>query len=124
MTWRTTVTAPAEPPTEGTAADHTRSGTDVAEAIGVAEESSSVQKVHDRPEDTSSRSAPVEQAADDPEMTEGQVVLGDGEGDTPRPGADPREAGSGGAQSAPGARQPDRRSAGQPEPDGPPFGEN
>jgi hypothetical protein len=38
--------------------------------------------VHDRPEDTKSGTAPVEQTAGDPEMTEGQVVLGeDGGGD-------------------------------------------
>ena len=115
------MTAPAEPPTEGTAADSTRSGADIAEAIGVAEDGSSVQSVHDRPEDTKSGAAPVEQAAGDPEMTEGQVVLGDGDGGTPSGGADPRDAGSGGAQSAPGARQSDRRAAGQPEPEGPPF---
>jgi hypothetical protein len=115
------VTAPPEPPTEGTGADPTRSGADIAEAIEVAEQGSSVQRVHDRPEDTKSGTAPVEQTAADPEMTEGQVVLGDGNGDIPSPGIDPRAAGSGGAQSAPGARQSDRRSAGQPEPDGPPF---
>ena len=115
-----------EPATEGTLADHSRSGADVAEAIEVAEQGSSVEEVHARPEDTTSGEAPVEQAAGDPEMTEGQVVLGDGEpgrGSDPAvdPGIDPREAGSGGAQSAPGARQSDRRSAGQPEPGGPPF---
>ncbi|MDX6375098.1 MAG: hypothetical protein QOD98_4086 [Nocardioidaceae bacterium] len=77
------MTAPAEPPTEGTAADSTRSGADIAEAIGVAEDGSSVQSVHDRPKDTKSGAAPVEQAAGDPEMTEGQVVLGDGDGGTP-----------------------------------------
>ena len=49
-------------------------------AIEVAEEGSSVQRVHDRPEDTKSGTAPVEQTAGDPEMTEGQVVLGEENG--------------------------------------------
>ena len=77
------MTAPAEPPNEGTAADATRSGADIVEAIEVAEEGSSVQRVHDRPEDTKSGTAPVERTAGDPEMTEGQVVLGDGNGGAP-----------------------------------------
>lgn len=111
------MTAPAEPPTEGTAADSSRSGADIAEAIGVAEDGSSVQSVHDRPENTKSGTAPVEQVAGDPEMTEGQVVLGDGNGAPSSSGIDPREAGSGGAQSAPGARQSDRVAAGEPPPD-------
>jgi hypothetical protein len=55
-------------------------------------------------------------------MTEGQVVLGEGEAGTPSSGTDPREAaGSGGAQSQPGARMSDRASAGEPLPEGPPF---
>jgi len=66
------VTAPTDPP-----ADPTRSGDDVTEAIEVAERGSSVQEVHDRPEDSKPGAAPVEQTAGDPEMTEGQVVLGD-----------------------------------------------
>jgi len=113
------VSSPQEPSTEGAHADHSRSGDDVAEAIGVAEEGSSVQKVHDRGTENESGQAPVEQTAGDPEMTEGQVVLGEG-----RPGRhrahdlDP-EAGSGGAaQSHPGARISDRVAAGEtPPPD-------
>ena len=58
-------------------ADHSRSGDDVAEAIEVAERGSSVQEVHDRPQDSTPGTAPVERTAGDPEMTEGQVVLGD-----------------------------------------------
>ena len=91
------MSSPQEPSTEGAHADHSRSGDDVAEAIGVAEEGSSVQEVHDRGTENESGQAPVEQTAGDPEMTEGQVVLGEG-----RPGRhrahdlDP-EAGSGGA---------------------------
>jgi hypothetical protein len=121
------VSAPQEPSTEGTGPglsepDDARSGADIAEAVEVAERGSSVQEVHDRPTENKPGAAPVEQSAGDPEMTEGQVVLGDGEGGgTPAAAIDPREAGSGGAQSAPGARMSDRRSAGQPEPEGPPF---
>jgi hypothetical protein len=115
------MTASPEPPTAGTAADDSRSGADIGEAIEVAEAGSAVQEVHASPEETASGTAPVERTADDPEMTEGQVVLGKGNADAPGPGTDPRDAGSGGAQSAPGARLSDRRSAGQPDPDGPPF---
>jgi hypothetical protein len=73
------VTAPADPPTEGGGMDPTRSGADIVEAIGVAEEGSSVEDVHDKPQHTKSGTAPVEQTAGDPEMTEGQVVLGEGD---------------------------------------------
>jgi hypothetical protein len=68
-----------EPLTEGTSADHSRSGEDIAEAIEVAERGSSVQDVHDDPESTKTGTARVEQTRDDPEMTEGQVAYGSGE---------------------------------------------
>lgn len=116
------MSSPSEPGTEGTGADSARSGADISEAIEVAEQGSSVQRPHGAVPDAGSGPAAVEQRADDPEMTEGQVVLGEGQAGSPVPGLDPREAaGSGGAQSAPGARQSDRRSAGEPEPEGPPF---
>jgi hypothetical protein len=107
------VSAPQEPATEGTSADHSRSGADVAEAIEVAERGSAVQEVHDRPEDTKPGRAPVERSAGDPEMTEGQVVLGEGAagGDTGSGPAAP-EGVSGGAQSQQGARASDRAAAG------------
>ena len=114
------MSTPQEPATADTAPDQSRSGNDVAEAIEVAERGSSVQEVHDRPGDTRSGTAPVEHTRGDREMTEGQVVQGEGEGGSDAP-VDPRSAGSGGAQSAPGARMPDRRAAGRPEPEGPPF---
>jgi hypothetical protein len=113
------VSATEEPPTEGTHADHSRSGDDVAEAIEVAEKGSSVQEVHDRGTENKPGEAPVERTAGDPEMTEGQVVLGEGEGGRHRAvGLDP-EAGSGGAaQSQPGAWISDRVAAGEtPPPD-------
>jgi hypothetical protein len=113
------VSSPQEPPTDGTSADSSRSGEDVAEAIAVAEEGSSVQEVHDRGTENESGEAPVEQTAGDPEMTEGQVVLGEGRPGRHRAsGLDP-EAGSGGAaQSHPGARVSDRVAAGEtPPPD-------
>jgi hypothetical protein len=103
------VDANPEPSTEGTAADSARSGDDVAEAVGVAERGSSVQQVHDRPADTRSGAAPVERAAGDPEMTEGQVVLGEGEpGEDTGAGPAAPEGVSGGAQSQQGARASDR----------------
>jgi hypothetical protein len=103
-----------------------RSGADVAEAIEVAERGSSVQQVHDRGTEDKSGEAPVEQVRGDPEMTEGEVVLGSGRpADPPSAGLDPRAAaGSGGAQSQPGARMSDRLSAGEPAPEGPPFDED
>jgi hypothetical protein len=92
-------------------ADHTRSGDDVAEAIEVAERGSSVQDVHDAPQRSTSGEAPVEQAAGDPEMSEGQVVYGDdADGGTPPGAAEP--ASSGAAQSQRGARASDLRAAG------------
>jgi hypothetical protein len=102
-----------------------RSGADVAEAIEVAERGSAVQEVHDRGTEDRSGAAPVEQVRGDPEMTEGEVVLGSGQPtEPPSEGLDPRvAAGSGGAQSQPGARISDRESAGEPLPGGPPFGE-
>jgi hypothetical protein len=114
-----TVDSSAEPPTEGTSADHSRSGADISEAIEVAERGSSVQELHNRPEDTKSGEAPVEQTHGDPEMTEGQVVLGDN--DDEDAGPNPAEAGSGGAQSVVGARTSDRLAAGEPKPGGAPY---
>jgi hypothetical protein len=101
-----------EPSTEGTSADHARSGRDVAEAIGVAEAGSSVQEVHDHPEETKPGAAPVEQVRDDPEMTEGQVVLGE-EAAGSGAAAGPAAPGSGAAQSVRGARASDEVAAGE-----------
>ena len=100
-----------------------RSGADIAEAIDVAERGSSGQEPHDRGTEDKSGAAPVEQVRGDPEMTEGEVVLGEGHPtEPPSAGLDPRAAaGSGGAQSQPGARMSDRVSGGEPEPAGPPF---
>jgi hypothetical protein len=103
------VSAPQEPPTENTSADHSRSGADVVEAVEVAERGSSVQEVHDRPQDSKPGEAPVEQAEGDPEMTEGQVVLGEGEAGRHRSiGLDPEAGSSGVAQSVRGARPIDQ----------------
>lgn len=106
------------PPTEGTSPDHSRSGDDVAEAIGVAERGSAVEEVHDQGTEAKSGQAPVEQAAGDAEMTEGQVVLGEGESGRHRSaGLDPEAGSSGAAQSAPGARVSDRVAAGETTPE-------
>jgi hypothetical protein len=99
-------------------ADHERSGADIAEAVEVAERGTAVEDVHTLP--GAPGSAPVEQAAGDAEMTEGQVVLGDD--DPPRHGnPDPAQAGSGGAQSIVGARASDRVAGDEPLPDSPPY---
>jgi hypothetical protein len=99
------VSTPQDPVTEGSSPDHSRSGEEIAEAIEVAERGSSVREVHDRPQDSKPGEAPVEQAAGDPEMTEGQVVLGEVEPGRHRShGLDPEAGSSGAAQSAPGAR--------------------
>jgi hypothetical protein len=106
-----------QPATEGTSADHSRSGDDVAEAIEVAERGSSVEEVHDRGTGAKSGEAPVERSAGDPEMTEGQVAYGGepadrsgdaAEGTTPAP----TESSSGVAQSVVGGRTSDRVASG------------
>jgi hypothetical protein len=70
-------------------ADHSRSGPDVADAVRVAEQGTGIQEVHGLP--GAPGTAPVEQVAGDPEMTEGQVVLGDEP--APTGGPDPAPAG-------------------------------
>jgi hypothetical protein len=99
-----------EPATGDTAPDHSRSGDDIADAIGVAERGSSVEEVHDRGTGNTTGEAPVERSAGDPEMTEGQVVLGDdGEpGEPASSGEVPATGTSGAAQSVQGARPIDR----------------
>jgi hypothetical protein len=98
-------------------ADHARSGDDVLDAVRVAEQGTAVQQAHDLP--GAPGSAPVEQVRDDPEMTEGQVVLG--EDVAPAGNPDPSAAGSGGAQSIVGARASDRVAAAEPLPDSPAY---
>jgi hypothetical protein len=107
------VSSPQEPATEATSPDHSRSGDDIAEAIEVAERGSSVQEMHDRGTENTTGGAPVEQRAGDPEMTEGQVVLGDGEPGASSSGPMPAEGTSGAAQSVVGARTSDRVAAGE-----------
>jgi hypothetical protein len=101
------MTEPSEPLTEGTSADHSRSGADITEAVEVAERGSSVREVHDRPEDNTSGEAPVEQSAGDPDMTRGQVVENPG-GDGGGSDVDGGDASSGAAQSVRGARPVDQ----------------
>jgi hypothetical protein len=106
------------PSTEGTSADHSRSGQDIAEAIEVAEQGSAVEEVHDRGTEATTGEAPVEQRAGDPEMTEGQVVHGGGEAGVDgnaAPGTSPAATGdtSGVAQSVPSGRPTDDVAAGE-----------
>lgn len=108
-----------EPPSAGEFADDSRSGGDIAEAIGTAEAGTALHETHTHPEQTKSGEAHVEQVAGDPAMTQGQHVRGAG---PPEPsGPSPAEAGSGGAQSLVGARVSDRLAAGEPQPAGGPF---
>jgi hypothetical protein len=100
------VSAPTDPPIDDGAPDDSRSGADLAEAIGVAERGSSVQAVHDRGTEDRTGEAPVEQVRDDPEMTEGQVVLGDDGAGTGSAADGPPSSGA--AQSVIGARPIDR----------------
>src|SRR5690348_18150452 len=111
------MTDPSNPATgEDGAPVDVRSGDDIAEAIDVAERGSSVRELHDRGTEDKSGAAPVEQVYGDRDMTEGEVVVGEGSPtQPPSAGLDPRTAaGSGGAQSQPGARMSDRESAGEP----------
>ena len=106
-----------QPATEGTSADHSRSGDDIAEAIEVAERGSAVEEVHDQGTEAKSGEAPVERSAGDPEMTEGQVAYGSDDagaggeaaaGTTPAP----TESSSGVAQSVVAGRTSDRVASG------------
>jgi hypothetical protein len=110
------MTTPQDPAADGPSPDHSRSGDDVADAVRTAEQGSSVQEPHDRGAEAKSGQAPVERSAGDPEMTEGQVVYGEGEqAAAPAPGTAPAptEQSSGIAQSAVGARASDRVAAGE-----------
>ena len=106
------MSSPENPSTEGTSADHTRSGADIAEAIGVAEQGSAVEEVHDQGTEATSGTAPVERSAGDPEMTEGQVVYGE-DSDAGGGSAAPTSQSSGAAQSQTGARASDQVAAGE-----------
>jgi hypothetical protein len=102
------MSSPEEPRTGDTSPDHSRSGQDIGEAIEVAEAGSQVEEVHDRGTENTTGEAPVEQTYGDPEMTEGQVVLGDGESGPHRATDDPEAGSSGAAQSVRGARPIDQ----------------
>lgn len=109
------MTASDEAATGGTSPDHSRSGDDVADAIGVAERGSPVEEVHDKGPEATSGTAPVERSAGDPEMTEGQVAYGsdateDGGSAAPGTTPGPTDRSSGVAQSVPGARPIDQAS--------------
>ena len=104
------------PSTEGSSPDHSRSGEDITEAVEVAERDSAVEEVHDQGTEATSGTAPVEQVAGDPDMTEGQVVRGGGDGgESAAPGTSPAptEQSSGVAQSVVGARPSDQMAAGE-----------
>jgi hypothetical protein len=103
------MSSPENADIEDTSPDHSRSGDDIAEAIGVAERGTNVEQVHDQGTEATSGTAPVERTAGDPEMTQGQVAYGSDDTDTggsPAPGTTPgpTDTSSGVAQSVTGAR--------------------
>src|SRR4051794_37373844 len=110
------MSSPEEPRTGDTSPDHSRSGSDIAEAIGVAERGTDVEEVHDRGTEATSGTAPVERTYGDPEMTEGQVAYGsdDTGGGDPAPGTTPgpTDTSSGVAQSVVAGRTSDRVASG------------
>jgi hypothetical protein len=94
--------------TDGSTAHGSRSGDDVTEAVEVAERGTAVDGVHDQPERNKPGQAPVEQAAGDAAMTEGQPV-----GDAGSSGGSAEPESSGAAQAVRGARQSDLAAAGE-----------
>lgn len=111
--------------TEGTAADRSRSGDNIAEAVERAVAGTPEEDVLTPPTGQDQPGgAPVEHVRGDAAMTEGQVVTGPG---TPASSPGPSPAGtgsSGGAQSQVGGRVSDRLAGGEPQPEGEPFTEN
>ena len=104
--------SPDKPPFSEPDAD--RSGPDVAEAIEVAERGSALDDLHTDAEGTRSGEAPVERAAGDPDMTEGQVVYGPDDSAADDAGSDrPETDSAGAAQAVRGARASDLRTAGE-----------
>lgn len=101
---------------------HERSGRDVEEGIGRAEEGSEVEGRHTLEESGAPGESRVEQMTEVEEPTQGRVDRGEGQpATTPPSRARPDEIGAGGAQRIEGPRISDRVAAGEPVPDGPPF---
>ena len=107
------MTGPSPDPSPVSAPDPSRSGADVAEAIEVAERGTALDDLHTDAEGTKTGEAPVEQAAGDPDMTEGQVVHGTDAGGDDDAAGRPETESSGAAQSVRGARASDLRAAGE-----------
>jgi hypothetical protein len=104
--------SPDQPPFSEPDAD--RSGADVAEAIEVAERDSALDDLHTDAQGTTSGEAPVERAAGDPDMTEGQVVYGPDDSAEDDAGHDrPETESAGAAQAVRGARASDLRASGE-----------
>lgn len=99
------------PDDDGPAADASRSGDDVVQAVERAAAGTPADGVQTPPEQAKSQSAPVEQVRGDRAMTKGQVVDGPGSDADEVPHPDPTASGSGGAQSVVGARASDREAA-------------
>ncbi|GAA0276794.1 hypothetical protein [Cryptosporangium japonicum] len=84
-------------------ADHSRSGEDVAAAVGAAEHDSALHETHTHPERTKSGESHVERSQGDPAMT----------GSEPGAASEPTDTGvsAAAAQSVRGARTSDRVAA-------------
>lgn len=67
-----TVDESADITADETAADHSRSGRNIAESVARAEEQRPPDEVHHPTEDSAAGTAPVEQHAADPEMKQGR----------------------------------------------------
>ncbi|MDO8211022.1 hypothetical protein [Conexibacter sp. CPCC 206217] len=103
------------------AGDDDRSGRDVEAAVARAEQGTPVEGRHSDGSGSPTGESRVERAADVDEIVEGRSEGGQRTQPPPEPGPEPPAIGSGGAQRIVGARIPDRKSAGEPTPDGPPF---
>ena len=106
------------------APEHRRSGATVDEAVENAEAGSQVEGEHTPSGQAASGESRAERMADVERKSTNQAEPGEiQEERAPVPaGASPADIGSGGAQRIEGARVSDRVAAGEPAPDGPPFG--
>ncbi len=106
---------------EQPAADHSRSGASIDEAIETAQAGSRVEGTHT----TAQQADQSEERAAEIRDYHAEAESGPGAPAGPPPvaerGPSPTESGSGGAQNIMGARISDRVSAGEPVPDGAPF---
>ncbi|MGI9093295.1 MAG: hypothetical protein ACR2FF_07625 [Mycobacteriales bacterium] len=114
---------PAGPDDPLGAPDPSRGGPTVDDAVANAESGSQAEGVHTPSGQAEPGDSRLEQMTEVAGTDDGRVDGdADGSADPVPPGPSPDEVGSGGAQRAVGARISDRTAAGEPAPDGPPFG--